>query len=248
MIASKVTYRSGTTTLQGYLCHNKGITGKRPAIIVAHAWRGQDAFARLQAERLARLGYIAFAADIYGIEMPAETDDEAAERMLPLFEERHTLRQRIVAAYQTISDHPLVDNQRIGAIGFCFGGLTVIELLRSGVGAKAVVSFHGVLGTEMAGRLAKTAPISPKASGSLLLLHGHEDPLVSQADIDNLQSEMTAAKIDWSMVVYGQTTHAFSNPDADNIASGMMYNERSARRSWAAMQQFLQEVFLLQER
>lgn len=244
MISSKVVYRSGTATLNGYLCHSKGIAGKRPAVIVAHAWRGQDAFARLQAERLARLGYVAFAADVYGIEKAAETDDEAAKRMLPLFEDRRLLRERIVAAYQTIRDHPLVDNQRIGAIGFCFGGLTVIELLRSGVGAKAVVSFHGVLGTQIAGKLAKTVPISPKASGSLLLLHGHEDPLVSKGDIDNLQAEMTAAKIDWSMVIYGATTHAFSNPEADNIASGMMYNERSARRSWAVMQQFLQEVFL----
>ncbi len=236
-----ITYQAQGIELNGYLCHSKGIEDKRPGVIVAHAWMGLDDFARHKAECLASLGYVVLAADVYGIKEPATTDEQAAKLMLPLFLDRQLLQQRIVAAYETLSRHPLVDVKRIGAIGFCFGGLTVIELLRSGIGARGVVSFHGVLGSKMGDKVAKTVPISPKAKGSILVLHGHEDPLVSTEDIATFELEMTQAKIDWQFHVYGHTSHAFTNPEAGG--GGLQYNERADRRSWKAMANFFDDIF-----
>lgn len=245
MNKAMVSYSSGHTELKGYLCYNKDIKDKRPAIIVAHAWRGLDDFARARAEDLAKMGYIAFAADVYGIEEPAKDDEEAGKRMSPLFRDRKKLQNRIQAAYRLLSEHALVDSSRIGAIGFCFGGLTVIELLRSGCGVQAVVSFHGVLSNQLGDNIAQTVPIASNIKGSLLLLNGHEDPLFTKADITLLQDELTQANVDWTFVDYGHTTHAFTNPEANSPTTGMLYNERSARRAWSAMRQFFDDVFVI---
>jgi dienelactone hydrolase len=243
MIREEISYDSHGKVLEGYLCHNEGITHKRPGIVIAHAWYGLDDFAKAKAEQLARLGYVALAADIYGIGRTAETDEEADQLMAPLFLDRAVLQERIVAAYEQLKAHPLVDPKRVGAIGFCFGGLTVIELLRSGVDVAGVVSFHGVLGDHRGEQTAKTVPISPKASGRILLLHGHNDPLVTSQDIHRLQNELTASRIDWQMVIYGHTSHAFTNPWANNTAAGLVYQEAADRRSWQAMQAFFSELF-----
>lgn len=191
------------------------------------------------------MGYIAFAADVYGVSAPVKTDEEAAKLMKPLFSDRKKLQTRIQAAFQVLADHPLVDRTRIGAIGFCFGGLTVIELLRSGCPVRAVVSFHGVLTNRLGDTLAKTVPIASNIKGSLLLLNGHDDPLFSKADIALLEDELTQAKVDWTLVDYGHTSHAFTNPEARSPESGMLYNERSARRAWAAMRQFFTDAFVI---
>lgn len=243
MHREELPYTAGQKQLRGYLCHNKDIHQKRPGIIVAHAWRGLDDFAKRKAERLAQLGYIAFAADLYGINQPVTSDEEAGKLMLPLFLDRPLLQERIKAAYQTLSKQPLVDASRIGAIGFCFGGLTVIELLRSGVGLRGAVSFHGGLANKRGDATAKTVPIASNIKGSLLILHGHDDPSVAPSDINALQTELTQAKIDWQMVIYGHTMHAFTNPNANNPSSGMLYNESADRRSWIAMRDFFDEIF-----
>lgn len=245
MKATALDYACQGTTLYGHLYHSPQISQKRPAVIVAHAWRGLDSFAHLQAERLARLGYMAFAADLYGIQKPVETDEEAAQLMLPLFVNRKQLRERIVAAYEVVAKQPLVDADKIGAIGFCFGGLTVLELLRSGVGVRGVVSFHGVLGKEMKGKKAILEPISSTAKkSSILLLNGDEDPLVSGEAIADLQRELTEASVDWQFLNYGQTVHAFTNPEAKDSKGGLHYQERSARRSWKAMESFFSDLFV----
>lgn len=243
MHTEEVVYKCGETELRGYLCYCDGITTKRPAVIVSHAWRGLDEFARFKAESMARLGYVAFAADNYGAGRTAANDEEAGKLMMPLFQDRALLQSRIKAAFQFVSQHPLVDPKRIGAMGFCFGGLTVLELLRSGAAARGVVSFHGVLGNSIGGKQAKTVPIASHITGSALILHGHDDPLVSPEDITAFTDELTAAKIDWQMVHYGHTTHAFTNPEAQDPASGLHYHEASARRSWLAMTNFFDEIF-----
>ncbi len=243
MHSEEVVYLCGETELRGYLCYCDGITAKRPAVIVSHAWRGLDDFPRFKAESLARLGYIAFAADNYGGGRTAKNDEEAVGLMFPLFLDRLLLQERIKAALRHVSTLPLVDSKRVGAIGFCFGGLTVLELLRSGAPVRGVVSFHGGLGTKVGGKQAKTVPIASNITGSALFLHGHDDPLVSQEDIDRVTKELTAAKVDWQFMHYGHTSHAFTNPEAKDSASGMAFQEASARRSWLAMTNFFDEIF-----
>lgn len=221
---------------------------QRPAILVAHAWFGQDAIARRRADELAELGYIAFAADLYGEGKTASNPEEARDLMLPLFQNRSLLQKRINAALDHVKNHPGVDPSRIGAIGFCFGGLTVIELLRSGADVQGVVSFHGVLGDRMGDIQAKTVPIANHIKSSLLILHGNEDPLVSLNDILTIQKELTESQVDWQMNFYSHTSHAFTNPEAHDKSHGMAYSPLSAERAWWAMLHFFSEKFKLEKR
>lgn len=238
-----IDYQSNGTTCKGFLVHNEIAREPGPGIIVAHAWRGQDEFARNKAEELARLGFVAFAADIYGEGQTATTDEQARELMMPFFKDRQLLRDRSNAAYEALKKHELVDKKNIGAIGFCFGGLTVIELLRSGANVKGVVSFHGVLGSKLGDVIGSTVPNADKIKGSLLILHGHNDPLVPNEDIKNIQQEFTDAKVDWEMDIYGHTAHAFTNPEATDTSSGLVFNEAASNRSWAKMKNYFNELF-----
>ncbi|MCB1111083.1 MAG: dienelactone hydrolase family protein [Chlamydiales bacterium] len=236
-----VTYEVEEKKFKGYLVKNEIVNAPRPGIIVAHAWKGQDEFAREKADDLARLGYVAFAADVYGDGKEVETNDEAMALMSPLFLDRSLLRKRICAAYEAFKAESFVDGNQIGAIGFCFGGMTVIELLRSGVALKGVVSFHGVLGTALGDLKAAPVANAEKIQGSLLILHGHDDPMVSNEDLLNIQKEFTEAGVDWEIDIYGHTKHAFTNPDADDDTLGLKYNERADSRSWSAMKRFFGE-------
>lgn len=221
---------------------------QRPAILVAHAWMGQDQFARQKADALAELGYIGFAADVYGEEKAVSNEKDAQSLMLPLFQDRALLQKRICAALDVMRQHPGVDPSNIGAIGFCFGGLTVIELLRSGADIKGVVSFHGGLGNKKGDIQAKTVPIAKSIKGSLLILHGHDDPLVSREDIASIQKEFTDAKVDWQMNIYSHTSHAFTNPDAHDQEKGLMFQPLSNKRAWWAMIHFFSEHFKLEKK
>ena len=221
---------------------------KRPAILIAHAWMGQDQFARHKADELARLGYIGFAADLYGEGKTATNAEDAQKLMVPLFENRQLLQKRIQGAFDTVRKHPGVDPAKIGGIGFCFGGLTIIELLRSGADVKGVVSFHGLLGSRLQSLQAKTVPIARGIKGSLLVLHGNEDPLVSQQDILDFKKEFTEAQVDWQMNIYSHTSHAFTNPQANDKDSGLIFQPRSSERAWWAMIHFFSERFGLERK
>ncbi|MBS0655630.1 MAG: dienelactone hydrolase family protein [Verrucomicrobia bacterium] len=238
-----VSYRQGSTELLGYLVYDPKVKTRRPAVIIAHAWRGLDQFAKNKAEQLANLGYVAFCADMYGDGKVVTTNDESLAMMHPLFMDRALLQSRIKAAYDVVSALELVDKSNIGGIGFCFGGLTIIELFRSGVDLKGVVSFHAVLGAEMAGMHAKTVPLAKNIKGSILILHGHDDPLVSSSDIKAIQDELTEAHIDWQMHIYGGTSHAFTVPQANDKTLGLIFNPKANERSWQSMVNFFTEVF-----
>lgn len=238
-----VEYQLDGKNFRGYLAYNENTTKPRPTVVVAHAWMGQDAFARQKAELLAELGYVGFAVDIYGDGKCVNSSEDAATLMMPLFIDRDTLRKRIVAGYKTAGEQMMADPAKMGAIGFCFGGLSVIELLRSGVFLKGVVSFHGLLGNALGSTKAHAVPAAQKLHGSLLILHGHKDPLVSKEDIDLAQKEFTKAEIDWQMHIYGKATHAFTNPAADDPESGMMYHPKSEQRALLTMKNFFAEVF-----
>lgn len=213
-----------------------------PCVLVAHAWRGQDDFARDKAAKLAELGYVGVALDIYGGACTAQTNEEAAELMMPLFFDRYELQKRMKAAFTTAKSLPLVESKAIGGIGFCFGGLAIIELLRSGADVRGVVSFHAVLGNEKEGKKAKTVPIAKGIQGSLLMLHGADDPLVTSEDIEHTQHEFEEAGVDWQMHIYGHTLHAFSVPQANDYPLGLVYNPRAEKRSWQSMKNFFSEI------
>ncbi len=232
-------YFEGKTPCHGFVVANEKQSGKRPVVLVAHAWRGQDEFARDKARQLAALGYLGFAVDIYGEGRSTENNKEAEGLMAPFYLDRILLQRRMCAALDHAFTHPFADPARAGAIGFCFGGLSVIELMRSGAPIKAAVSFHGMLGSAKA----KTAAIAKNITGSLLILHGHDDPTVSDADIKSMQEELTKAGVDWQMHIYGHTMHAFTNPMAKEPSLGKLYNPLAEKRSWQAMKNFLNEKF-----
>lgn len=238
-----IPYSLKEVQMKGYAAFDAKEQKKRPAVLVVHALRGQDDFARKKAEELAQLGYVGFAVDLYGEGRETQDNALAAEWMAPLFKDRAQLQERIKAAYDCVRIQPQVDPGKIGAIGFCFGGLTAIELFRSGVNLRGAVTFHALLGNQLRDMKAKTVPIAKNIKGSLLVLHGHEDPLTSQEDITHFQNELTEAKVDWQMHIYGQALHAFTNPMAHDTKHGMVYNARAAARSWKSMVQFFNEVF-----
>jgi len=238
-----INYQVGTQNFKGILVYDKNRPLPLPTVIVAHAWKGQDDFARKKAQFLAELGYAAFAVDLYGDGKTVETNEDAAAMMMPLFIERKNLRERIGAAYETITRHEIVLKEKVGAIGFCFGGLAVLELLRSGAKLKGVVSFHGLLGNRLGENKAKIAPAASRLHGSLLILHGYQDPLVNQEDIIAVQKEFSDANVDWQMHIYGSAAHAFTNPLANDRKNGMVYDSTSERRSLQAMNNFFSEVF-----
>ena len=238
MKENTISYHAGDTPCEGFIVYDEKITTPRPAVIVAHAWYGQDDFARKKARELAELGYIGFAADLFGHKKNAANDDEAGALIKPLFLDRKLLQSRVIAAFDTISKQPGVDKTRIGAIGFCFGGLTVIELLRSGTPVKGVVSFHAVLGNTGA----QTVPIAKNIKGAILMLHGYEDPLVSTDDVLRTQKEFNDAGVDWQMNIYGHTSHAFTNPQAHNKAKGMIYHEKVSKKAWRSMKNFFEDT------
>lgn len=228
---------------KGYLANPANPKKPLPAVIIAHAWKGLNGFAKKQADELAKKGYIAFAADLYGNGTTATDDEEAAKLMLPLFLDRALLRNRIQAALKTVQGLPHVDPTKIGAIGFCFGGLTVIELIKSGAPICGAVSFHGLLANSMGEDKAVTQPIAKEIKGSLLILNGAEDPMVSQEDIYQIQQELINANVDWQLNNYGQAKHAFTNPEAHDDSNGFVYNERICKRAFKAMNSFFEEKF-----
>jgi dienelactone hydrolase len=237
MIETKVIeYQCRGVKLKGFLAHDPSKKGPKPGVIIAHAWRGQDDFARKKAEFLAELGYVGFAADVYGDGKTVNNDEEALANMTPLISDRQLLRDRILAGYDTMAQQNMVDKEKLGALGFCFGGLTVIELLRSGANLRGVVSFHGLIG------VAKL-PSAPKLQGSLLVLHGYLDPMVSKEDIRMFLDEMTRAEVDWQMNIYGKATHAFSNPEANAPDKGLLYHASTEKRAVQSMINFFNEVF-----
>jgi dienelactone hydrolase len=231
-----VEYKQGDTVLEGYLAWDDAVQVKRPGVIVVHDWMGVGPFARGKCDDLAKLGYVALAADIYGKGIRPANAQEAGRQAGKYKGDRALLRARAVAALETLRANPMVDPRRIAAIGYCFGGTTVIELARSGAAIAAVVSFHGGLDSP--------APADGKnIKAKVLALHGADDPTVSAADLAAFEDEMRKAGVDWQLIEYGGAVHAFTNPAAgSNNSKGAAYNERADRRSWAAMQIFFAEV------
>ncbi|MBA2655535.1 MAG: dienelactone hydrolase family protein [Tatlockia sp.] len=219
----------------GFLAYDDSHDKPRPAVLVVHDWSGRNEFACEKATMLAEMGYLGFAVDMYGQGRQGNSTHEKKGLMEPLINDRYLLRERIRAAYDAVVAMSEVDNTRVAVMGFCFGGLCALDLARSGADVKAVISFHGLLN--------KPKEIANEAiSAKILVLHGYDDPMVKPEDVDKFCQEMTEANADWQVHVYGQTQHAFSNPNAHDVQLGTIYNPQAEHRALQSMTNFLKEV------
>lgn len=237
MVTKSVEYNDGSVALEGYLAYDDSFPGPRPGVLVVHEWNGLGDYVKGRAEQLAALGYVAFAADIYGRGIRPRTPEEASAQAGIYRKDRQLMRRRITAGLDWLKRSNLVDTTRIAAIGYCFGGGVVLELARSGAPVAGVVSFHGNLDTPN--------PADAKnIKGKVLALCGADDPHVPPDQVTAFEQEMREANVDWQLNLYGGAVHGFTNPASGNDPSkGVAYNAAADHRSWEAMKLFFTEVF-----
>lgn len=232
-----IEYRHGDTVLEGYLAYDDSQTGQRPGVLVVHEWTGHNPYVRKRAEQLAELGYVAFALDMYGKGVHAKDAKEAAQLASVYKNDRKLMRARAEAGLDVLRKQPQTDPHRLAAIGYCFGGTTVLELARAGQDLAGAVSFHGDLATP-------NAEEAKNIKARVLALHGADDPFVPPAVVATFEDEMRKGGVDWQLVSYGGAVHSFTNPGAGNDNSrGAAYNSKADRRSWQAMKDFFDEIF-----
>ncbi len=231
-----VDYHDGDVVLEGMLAWNDALEGPRPGVLVSHAWGGRSDFEDSKANALAELGYTAFALDLYGKGVRGTGPDENAALMQPFLDDRAMLQQRMLASVDTMREQDPVDGSKLAAIGFCFGGLCVLDLARTGADLAGVVSFHGLF----------AAPGNTEGNtiqAKVLALHGWDDPMATPENVLALSQELTAMGADWQLHAYGNTMHAFTNPEANDRQMGTVYDASADRRSFRSMQNFLEEIF-----
>lgn len=232
-----VEYQQGDTVLEGYLAYDDTLEGQRPGVLVVHAWKGLGEYEKQRARQLAELGYVAFAADIYGKGVRPQTNEEAGTQAGIYRADRQLLRDRANAGLQVLQQHELTLPEKVAAIGYCFGGGTVLELARSGAPVAGVVSFHGNLDTP-------NPEDAKNIQGKVLVLHGADDPLVDNEQVQAFVREMQEAEANWQLVMYGEAVHSFTDPNAgDDPSKGTAYNAEADKRSWEAMKNFFGEIF-----
>lgn len=236
IISNTVDYLDDGVVLEGYFAYDDAIAGQRPLVLIHHAWGGRDEFVADKARKLAEMGYLAFATDMYGKGIRGSGPEENARLMQPFMHDRAKLQRRLLAALANAKLLPWADNKRIAALGFCFGGLCALDLARTGVDIAGVIAFHGLF-------VPPANLPSPKIKAKVLALHGHDDPMVPVEQVIALQAELTAAGADWQIHIYGNTMHAFTNPLANDPSFGTVYRADADRRSWQAARNFLAEIF-----
>lgn len=221
---------------EGVFAWDSDTAGPRPGILVIPNVLGQKEADNRKAEDLARLGYAAFACDVFGQGKRGQPGPDFAKYMNEMNADRCLLRDRLDTSLATLKAQDEVDPANTAAIGFCFGGKCVLDMARSGLDTLGGVSFHGVYDKP---DYANVAPIKMK----LLICHGWDDPLGPPDAVVALGQELTEAKADWQIHAYGNAGHAFTDESRrDTSIPGVAYEERADRRSWTAMQDFLAEV------
>lgn len=228
--AETVAYEHEGQPLEGYLARDIQADERRPAVLVVHDWSGVADNVRMRAQMLARRGYVAFAADLYGAGV-RPTGDAAAAEARKYYDDLPLLRSRVAAGFSWLRQHPAVDPARLAVIGYCFGGSAALEFARTGAPARAVVSFHGRL-------IAHEPSDAAQIAASLLVLTGGDDPVVPDAAVAAFQQELRGAPhVDWQVTTYSGAPHAFTIPGTDR------YRPVADARSWRALVCFLDEVF-----
>ncbi len=236
IISNTVGYLDGDVLLEAFFAFDNSLSGRRPAVLINHTWAGRDEFVAEKAKKLAALGYVGFAVDMYGKGVLGSSPEENAKLMQPFMDNREMLQKRMHAALYAVKLLPWVHDSKIAAMGFCFGGLCSLDLARTGADLKGVVSFHGLL----------SAPGNTQGNAikaKILALHGHDDPMGPVEQVLAFEQEMTKAGADWQFHTFGHTMHAFTNPVANNPDFGTVYQPDADRRSWLAMESFFTEIF-----
>jgi dienelactone hydrolase len=234
MKTEQIQYKVKDINMLGYVAYPE--KKDSPLVLIAHTWAGKDSFVHDRANELANIGYTALAVDMYGDGRVGTDASENESLMSPLLADRDNLKERILAALEAGRKLEGVDSSKVAAIGYCFGGLVVLDLARSGANINGVVSFHGLL-----------MPSSISSIGiqsKILVLHGERDPMVPLDMVDEFQKEMTTANADWQLHSYGGTYHAFTNPEANDPEFGTQFNKDANRRSWDSMLNFFNEIFV----
>ncbi len=232
-----IEYKQGDTVLEGFLAYDGASDKPRPGVLLVHDWMGVGDYAKSRAKQLAELGYVAFAADIYGKGVRPADAKEASALAGKYKGDRALYRERLQAGLAQLTSNQLVAPGQVAAIGYCFGGTGVLEVARSGQNVKGVVSFHGGLGSPTPGD-------AKNVKGRVLVLHGADDPFVKPDEVAAFKKEMEDAKVKYEFVAYPGAVHSFTRPDAGNDNSkGAAYNEAADKQSWAAMKKFFGELF-----
>jgi dienelactone hydrolase len=230
-----IEYHDGDTKLTGQLVYDDSINGPRPGIIVAHEWWGLNDYAKKRAEMLAELGYVAFALDMYGDDKVTSHAPDAKGWMQQITGNVDAWQARAMAGLEVLKGSELVDDDKLAAIGYCFGGATVMQMAYAGADLDGVVSFHGSL---------PPAPEGADIKAKVLAAHGYDDGFVPPEKVAAFEQSLADAGADWQMVVFSGTRHGFTNPNAGDYGMDMLqYNAEADKRSWAMMQAFLDEVF-----
>ena len=233
MKTETIVYRDGDVECHGHLAYDPD-AGARPTVLICHAWGGLGDFERDKAAKLVEQGYTALALDVYGGGKVGSGPEENGALMGPFMEDRAMLQRRLLAGLEAVRSQPACDASRVAAVGYCFGGLCVLDMARSGADLKGVVSFHGLF----APNGLEARPIRAK----VLVCHGYDDPMAKPDQMVALAQELTEGGADWQIHAYGGTVHSFTNPAAKAPESGTAYNEASARRSFQSMTDFLAEA------
>lgn len=232
---SAVEYKAGDVVCEGWHAYDAAKEGKRPAVLIIHQWTGLSENEKMRAHMLAELGYNVLAADIYGKGIrpqPPAAGQEAGKYK----NDRALFRARLTAALEVLRKDERTDATKIGAIGYCFGGTGVLELVRSGADVQGVVSFHGGLGTP-------TPQDAKKIKCPVLVCHGADDPFVPAAEVEAFHKEMKDAGVKYEFIAYPGAVHAFTQKAAGNDNSkGAAYNEEADKKSWASMKEFFEKV------
>lgn len=225
-------YNLAGKSYEGYIAYDDSLRGPLPGVLVAHNWMGVTKQTTDMVDRLAELGYVAFAVDIYGKNSRPTSIEEASALATSFKKDRVPFRNRMHQGLKVLREQKNVVRSKIAVIGFCFGGTGALELGRAGGDVRAIVSFHGGLDSPKPEDGLKIA----KSGAKVLALHGADDPFVPAAEIAAFEEEMRKAKADWQLIKYGGAVHSFTEKEAgtDN-SKGAAYNESAAKRSWSAM-------------
>jgi dienelactone hydrolase len=232
-----VTYKVGNKTFKSFLAWDDALKGQRPGILVFPEWWGVNEYAHKRAQQLAGMGYVALAADMYGDGKTTEHPDEAGAMAGAIRKDIKEWEARAHAALKVLHDNPMVDGKKVGAIGYCFGGSTALQLAYSGGDVAAAVSFHG-------GLMVPDDKQIKAIKAKILICHGAADSFIPEETALQVRNALEKGHVDYEMQYYGGAQHSFTNPDVDKKGmKGMAYNANADHRSWTAMTRLFQEVF-----
>jgi len=234
-----VTYSADNTTLDGYVAYDENKQGKRPAVLVIHEWWGLNDYPKMRTRKLAELGYIAMAIDLFGNGKTADNPADAQKLSNALYQNTQIAKSRFDAALNKLKTYSQVDTNNIAAIGYCFGGGMVLNMARLGERINGVVSFHG--------NLVGTPPDKNLIKAKILVCHGADDKLVQQPEVDQFKKQMDSVGADYTFKAYPNATHAFTNPAAtengQKFKIPIKYNAAADSASWNDMKEFFGRIF-----